>query len=1154
MIVSVSEEYLQSPQTVYPVYIDPTTYIWQTSYYEDEYGHSYEYDSIIDVGVYNGMSSSASTDLDHHYLGGTGDGRIIYKLPDFYNITYGEYISFSDYQIGSVKIKAYFEPGSATMISAYPMIQTWDEDLYGINPSYFDDQYDLWYIDPTLVPESTYIGNTLGGQYDINITNIVRGWAQFNKGKTIDPSKNPRYGLIISSSGARAVRSGQYNYGTNVRIEMDYSYIAGEYFAYSLNGNYRFLRRDSATSIITSGFSNSDTQKWIFEYIGNDCYYVHSVYDPSNVLYRNGTSVTLSSLPTYPSNEYIWNISYASGGGVIIKNMASPQYVLAINGTALTMTQLPSTGTNAYEQCRWGLMGLDYYVPLTNFALSDNWIKPGTTKYFNVRPTPTNASWYSGSYFNWTISDTSKVTNTSNQLTGVSNGIVYLTGTHKITGLSRSFRIVCGDIREGEYKIMNQATGKYMEVKYGSQNYDTFIHQYSYRDVDYAKWTVSMLSDGYYVLKVKHSGQYLSVNQGVIYNGNKVVQYIHYNWDITRWNIIQQTDGSYKIVPKPNSAYVIRVPSGTQTDGTDLELYNSSNGRDRWIFDNIGETHGIENGKAYYIKAFSGNLVWDVYGAGQNNGNEITLYSFNRGYQWQRWKIMYVGNGDYKIKDINSDKLLSIPYNAYSSYVNVQIWEDNNETRQLFRIRENTDGTYSFFSKCSYYTMALTLEDDNIISGSHIQQSYYFGNNAQKFRLSESSKAFIIVPGLFGSVLQMGENHPYYNGTTNKDVFAISMVNEIANVDESVWETLLSDFKNLLLDGLLDPIHIKSKIDGWVVNYQNQPYANSLNQIAKFFTLVFDTDGESVCDVVAKPFDAHEPDTNLDKYGTNNVYETMYNQLLLYINNSSSYQNYDITIFTYDWRQSCADSAADLADFIEKQCYDSVIFVSHSMGGLVASGYMARGYSERSKVEKYVSFGTPHFGTPVAPIICLTGDISPMLSLDLQNSLIEFTAYTFVTNVLVKYYLSNFPSLYELFPTQQYIQETGGYLTYNGNLKTNYQDTKNVIAQEMDGYKPALMSAAEFFHNSLYVNGNHVTAYTNRTFVYSSAHETAAELSLNNIIFSIVSFEYSLPQIGDSVVPMISATAGGYAAKYVKYDHMNMVYYGLNDTYQYSFN
>ena len=172
MTVSVSEDFLQSPQTVYPVFIDPTTYIYETSSYYDEDENAYEYDSIIDVGVYHETSYDAYNDWGHHYLGGSEEGRVIYKLPDFYNMIYGQYRSFSDYQIGSVKIKAYFEAGPSTMISAYPMTQTWDESLYGANPLYIDDQESLWYIDSALSAQNTYIGNTAEGQYDIDITKI----------------------------------------------------------------------------------------------------------------------------------------------------------------------------------------------------------------------------------------------------------------------------------------------------------------------------------------------------------------------------------------------------------------------------------------------------------------------------------------------------------------------------------------------------------------------------------------------------------------------------------------------------------------------------------------------------------------------------------------------------------------------------------------------------------------------------------------------------------------------------------------------------------------------------------------------------------------------------------------------------------------------
>lgn len=72
-----------------------------------------------------------------------------------------------------------------------------------------------------------------------------------------------------------------------------------------------------------------------------------------------------------------------------------------------------------------------------------------------------------------------------------------------------------------------------------------------------------------------------------------------------------------------------------------------------------------------------------------------------------------------------------------------------------------------------------------------------------------------------------------------------------------------------------------------------------------------------------------------DGYGAGDIYKKLYERL------QNKYQNtYDILFFSYDWRLSNTTSAASLAIAINKN-YDEVILVAHSMGGLVASKYLA---------------------------------------------------------------------------------------------------------------------------------------------------------------------------------------------------------------------
>jgi hypothetical protein len=106
------------------------------------------------------------------------------------------------------------------------------------------------------------------------------------------------------------------------------------------------------------------------------------------------------------------------------------------------------------------------------------------------------------------------------------------------------------------------------------------------------------------------------------------------------------------------------------------------------------------------------------------------------------------------------------------------------------------------------------------------------------------------------------------------------------------------------------------------------------------------------------------PDYTLDPtritgdYGALDTYQDIYN----YLDNASNFpkSEYRVKFFTYDWRLSSSTNADSLASYLAGD--NNVVLIAHSMGGLVASAYLAKGTSFRNKVQKLITFGTPYLG------------------------------------------------------------------------------------------------------------------------------------------------------------------------------------------------
>lgn len=121
----------------------------------------------------------------------------------------------------------------------------------------------------------------------------------------------------------------------------------------------------------------------------------------------------------------------------------------------------------------------------------------------------------------------------------------------------------------------------------------------------------------------------------------------------------------------------------------------------------------------------------------------------------------------------------------------------------------------------------------------------------------------------------------------------------------------------------------------------------------------------------------------------------------------------NVKTFAYDWRLSCAYNAAELKSFVDaeldrwrSQCGNPaarVVFVCHSMGGLVARYYCEALGGARSTRE-LIGFGTPHRGALKALSVLASGKLGPLPVRALARSL---------------------PSIYELLPTYPCVEIDG---------------------------------------------------------------------------------------------------------------------------------
>jgi len=105
------------------------------------------------------------------------------------------------------------------------------------------------------------------------------------------------------------------------------------------------------------------------------------------------------------------------------------------------------------------------------------------------------------------------------------------------------------------------------------------------------------------------------------------------------------------------------------------------------------------------------------------------------------------------------------------------------------------------------------------------------------------------------------------------------------------------------------------------------------------------------------------------EYGANDTYKSLCDKL------SAAFPERAIYFFSYDFRQSNQDTSEVLESFINGLGVDKVDLVCHSMGGLVASQYIARNPANGSKIRRIITLGTPYEGAPMLLHVAAMGDL-----------------------------------------------------------------------------------------------------------------------------------------------------------------------------------
>lgn len=193
-------------------------------------------------------------------------------------------------------------------------------------------------------------------------------------------------------------------------------------------------------------------------------------------------------------------------------------------------------------------------------------------------------------------------------------------------------------------------------------------------------------------------------------------------------------------------------------------------------------------------------------------------------------------------------------------------------------------------------------------------------------------------------------------------------------------------------------------------------------------------------------------DYERDEYGTNfplfgyTSYETLVKNLKKEFGAENG--EYDVRFFPYNWLEDLNDSVVKLEKDIWKNGYSSVIFVTHSTGGLLASAFIAKSKINKRLVSKAILIAAPLFGTYASLLPIERGDARKTLNV-LGG---DFWIDAITANWWVRGWAKNSPTTYQLLPSSEYIRQIP-MLNFNSDTWWNPWSNLEAIGSIGDYYR-----------------------------------------------------------------------------------------------------
>ena len=297
-------------------------------------------------------------------------------------------------------------------------------------------------------------------------------------------------------------------------------------------------------------------------------------------------------------------------------------------------------------------------------------------------------------------------------------------------------------IDNGIYSICCKDNSQFaLDINYSSLENGANLELYKYKNSgNNQNFKLTYLEDGCYLMESMCSSKFLTVYQSLTIDKTNVYQYESNNTYSQKWIIKPVGDGYYNIISKCNNLYL--NADGKANNGTNINVRNANNtDSQKFKFTKLKDntTQGTKtiNDVIYSINSYlNNNQVIDITATSLLQGANVELFSANDRNN-QKFKISYIGNGDYKIETLHSHKALTVTRSLTVDGANVEQRDYVGANSQKWVIKSAGNNFYYIISKCN--GLALSIDNGKAISGANIVTKALKNSDSQKFKFNEAN-------------------------------------------------------------------------------------------------------------------------------------------------------------------------------------------------------------------------------------------------------------------------------------------------------------------------------------------------------------------------------------------------------------------------------